>query len=259
MNPLKLLKKYGQSAWLDFIHRGMLISGEIDQLITDDGISGITSNPSIFEKAIAGSHAYTEAIHALADEGKDKNEIYDTLAVEDIEQAADLLFPIYEQTEGQDGYVSLEVSPYLAHDRERTIKEANLLWQRVNRPNLLIKVPATREGISAIRELISQGINVNVTLLFGLKRYEEIAEAYIEGLEERLASGKSIDRLNSVASFFLSRIDVKVDPLLEEITGQNGKRGEIAKSLHGKVAIASAKIAYEIYRKMTSSDRTIGR
>jgi transaldolase/glucose-6-phosphate isomerase len=249
-NPLLKLEEYRQSIWLDFLRRGMIESGELQQLIDEDGLSGITSNPKIFDKAIAGSHDYDEAVKSLALEGKQPVEIYKTLAVEDVRNAADLLRPTYDQTDGQDGFVSLEVSPHLAHDTQGTIKEARELWSAVDRPNIFIKVPATVEGLKAIEELISEGINVNVTLLFGLPRYRKVAAAFIAGLRTRLENGEPIDHIASVASFFLSRIDVLVDPMLEKMMDKGGQQGETAEELHGQVAISSAKIAYQIYHEI---------
>ena len=242
-NPLQKLADYGQSIWLDYIRRKMLDSGELKQMIAEDGLRGVTVNPSILEKAISGSHDYDSDVQALALEGKSEPEIYERLGVEDVQRAADLFRPLYEESQGKHGFVSLEVSPYLAHDTEGTIAEARRFWKELDRPNVFIKVPATIEGLAAIRELIRQGINVNVTLLFGLPRYREVAEAYIAGLEARADEGKPIDRLASVASFFLSRIDVLVDPILEEKMKAGGHKAEIAKKLHGQVAVASARSA----------------
>jgi len=255
-NPLLKLESFGQSIWLDYLRRGLITSGELKQLIDEDGLSGVTSNPSIFEKAIAGSHDYDEAMSALALAGKSVDEIYEALTVEDIQQAADLLRPVYDRLNGRDGFVSLEVSPHLARDTEGTIAEAHRLWAAVNRPNVLIKVPATQEGLPAIKQLISAGINVNITLLFGLLRYQKVAEAYMAGLEARLAQGQPINHVASVASFFLSRIDVLVDPLLEEqMNGKGKEEDSLVKSLHGQVAIASAKTAYQIYKQIFNSQQ----
>jgi transaldolase/glucose-6-phosphate isomerase len=253
-NPLRKLESFGQSMWLDFLRRGML-SGELQQLIEEDGLSGMTSNPAIFEKAIAGSHDYDEAIGTLALEGKSVEEMYQTLTVEDVQRAADLFRPTYEEREGRDGFVSLEVNPHLAHDTDGTIAEARRLWAALDRPDVFIKVPATLEGLPAIQQLISEGINVNVTLLFGLPRYRKVAEAYIAGLEDRAAQGKPLDRVASVASFFLSRIDVLVDPMLEKLMRAGGRQAELAQSLHGQVAIASAKVAYQMYKEIFDSER----
>jgi transaldolase len=254
-NPLLQLHSFGQSIWLDFLSRNALDNGELQQLRDQDGLSGLTSNPSIFEKAIAGSSDYDDAIRALAREGKDINEIYQALTIEDIQRAADLFRPIYDRTEGADGFASLEVSPHLAHDTAGTIAEARRLWIKVNRPNVMIKVPATRAGLPAIRQLTAEGINVNITLLFGLPRYREVAFEYIAGLEDLAASGGSLQTVASVASFFLSRIDVLIDPLLEKLQLQSGTLKEIAARIHGEVAIASAKSAYQIYKGIFNSDR----
>src|SRR5450759_4385845 len=193
-NPLLDLEILGQSVWLDFLRRNALENGELQEFIDQDGASGLTSNPSIFEKAIAGSHDYDHAIRALALEGKSIPEIYQALTVEDIQRAADLFRPVYDRLHGKDGFVSLEVSPKLAHDTAGTIAEARLLWTAVNRPNLFIKVPATRAGLPAIQQLIGEGINVNITLLFGLPRYREVAEAYLLGLETLAAHDQPLDR-----------------------------------------------------------------
>ena len=254
-NPLVTLHSFGQSIWLDYLRRGLLTSGELQQLIDEDGLRGMTSNPSIFEKAIAGSNDYDEAIAVLALEDKGVDEIYQALTVEDVQRAADTFRPVYDRAEGRDGFVSLEVSPHLAHDTEGTMAEARRLWQALNRPNVMIKVPATLEGLPAIEQLISEGINVNVTLLFGLPRYRKVAEAYIAGLEKRAARGEPVEQLASVASFFLSRIDVLVDPMLEKLMHGDGPRAELAARLHGQVAIASAKVAYQIYKEVFGSER----
>jgi transaldolase/glucose-6-phosphate isomerase len=254
-NPLKKLESYGQSIWLDYLRRGMIVSGELAQLIEQDGVSGVTSNPDIFEKAIGGSHDYDEAIAALALEGKEAEEIYWELVIEDVQRAADLFRPIYDGTNGGDGFVSVEVSPHLARDTEETIQEARRLWGRVDRPNVFIKVPGTAQGLPAIQQLISEGINVNVTLLFGLPRYREVMDAYISGLEARLADGKPIDKVASVASFFLSRINVMVDPMLEEVIDEGGSKAKLARAAQGEAAIASAKIAYQMYRDTFGRDR----
>ena len=254
-NPLLKLRSFGQSIWLDYIGRRMLVSGELGRLIEDDGLAGVTSNPSIFEKAIAESDDYDDAILSLARAGKNAGEIYEELAVEDIRLTADLFRPLYDRVEGRDGFVSLEVSPRLANDTAGTVMEARHLWARVNRPNVLIKVPGTLEGLTAIRQLISEGINVNVTLLFGLSRYKAVAEAYIAGLEERTASGLPLDRISSVASFFLSRIDVLIDPLLERKLQEGGRLADTASMLCGEVAIASAKTAYQLYKEIHDTAR----
>ncbi|MBW4054694.1 MAG: transaldolase [Proteobacteria bacterium] len=254
-NPLLKLESFGQSIWLDFISRGMLDSGDLLHLINEDGVTGVTSNPSIFEKAIAESSDYDDTIRSLAREGKNAAEIYEELVVEDIRRTADLFRPLYDRMKGRDGFVSLEVSPRLARDSAGTLREARHLWMRVDRPNLLIKVPGTQEGLTVIRQLISEGINVNVTLLFGLPRYQEVAEAYVSGLEMRAATGLPLDCISSVASFFLSRIDVLVDQLLDEKLKEGGRHENNVFLLHGKVAIASARAAYQLYKEIHTSER----
>jgi transaldolase len=254
-NPLLNIQECGQSIWQDYIQRSLILSGELKRLIDEDGIRGVTSNPSIFDKAIAGSRDYDDDIRAMALEGKSAEDIYRFLTVRDVRQAADLFRPLYDRSEGKHGFVSLEVNPHLAHDMSGTIREARELWKLLDRPNVFIKVPATREGLSSIRRLIGDGINVNVTLLFGLPRYEEVAEAYISGLEDRAAQGKPIDRVASVASFFLSRIDVLVDPLLEKVINEGTEKSGPAKKCRGQVAIASAKRAYQIYKNNFRNER----
>ena len=254
-NPLKKLETLGQSIWLDYIRRDLIASGELRRLIEEDGLRGMTSNPSIFEKAIAESHIYDRDICDMALKKKDVKAIYEALSQHDVQSAADEFRPVYERTDGKDGYVSLEVNPHLAHDTKGTIEEARLLWAALNRPNVFIKVPATSDGLPAIQQLISEGINVNATLLFGLPRYRQVAQAYIAGLEARAAQGKPVKHITSVASFFLSRIDTLVDPLVEKFIEPGGKNTEIAKKVHGQVAISSAKVAYQIYKEIFGSDR----
>ncbi len=255
-NPLNKLHEFGQSIWLDFISREMLDSGELQEMIASDGLRGVTSNPAIFEKAIDGSEDYDDDIRRLAQDGKSAAEIYQTLAVADVQRAADLFAPFYRQTKRQDGFVSLEVSPHLARDTDGTIAEAHRLWQAVDRPNVMIKVPGTQEGLPAIQQLISDGININVTLLFSLPRYHEVFAAYMAGLEARAAASQPLDTVASVASFFLSRIDVLVDPMLAELMHGSDRNPTaiLARRLHGQVAIASAKKAYQIYQKIIASD-----
>jgi len=254
-NPLLKLRDFGQSIWMDFIQRRMIASGELKQLINEDGLGGVTSNPSIFEKAIAGSRDYDAAIRVLALEGKSVDQIYTALTVEDIQHAADLFRPVYDRLDGADGLVSLEVSPGLAHDTARTLVEARQLWAAVARPNVMIKVPGTLEGLPAIRQLLGEGINVNVTLLFGLPRYRQVAEAYLAGLESRAARGLPLKSVASVASFFLSRIDVLLDPRLEHLMATDPAKAELAQYFHGQVAILSAKAAYRIYQDIFASER----
>ncbi len=254
-NPLRQLETFGQSIWLDYIRRDLITSGELGRLIEEDGLRGMTSNPSIFEKAMVESHAYDEDISSLALQGKGAKEIYEALSQGDVQSAADIFRPLYDKTDGEDGYVSLEVNPHLAHDTDGTIKEARRLWCALNRPNVFIKVPATVEGLPAIQYLISEGINVNVTLLFGVPRYRQVAEAYIAGIEARFAHGKEVKHVASVASFFVSRIDVLVDKLLEPLLEQGGQEASLARDLRGQVAIASAKIAYQNYKELFGTDR----
>jgi len=254
-NPLLNIQEFGQSIWQDYIQRNIILSGELKQLIDKDGIRGVTSNPSIFDTAIAGSRDYDDDIRALALEGKSIEEIYRYLTVRDVQQAADLFRPLYDGSEGKHGFVSLEVNPHLARNVDGTIQEARELWKALGRPNVFIKVPATKEGLSCIRRLIGDGINVNVTLLFGLQRYREVAEAYIGGLEDRAAQRKSVDRVASVASFFLSRIDILVDPLLEKIIKGGTEQSSPAEKCRGQVAIASAKQAYQIYKRIFQNER----
>lgn len=252
-NPLVKLHSFGQSIWQDFIRRDMLApGGKLQQLIERDHIAGVTSNPTIFEKAIDGSADYDADIRRLAHEGKSVEEIYETLTVNDVTHCADIFRGVYDQTDGGDGFVSIEVSPHLANDTAGTLVEARRLWGKLKRPNVFVKVPATRAGVPAIQQLISEGINVNVTLLFGLKRYEETAAAYIAGLEKLAASGKPINRTMSVASFFLSRIDTLIDPRLATVAGS---KATAAKPLQGRIAVASAKQAYQIYKRLRASER----
>jgi transaldolase len=254
-NPLKKLNALGQSIWLDYIKRDLMASGQLKKLIDEDDLRGMTSNPSLFEQVIAESREYDKDIEALARKGNDANDIYATLTQKDVQDAADIFRDLYNKLDGNDGYVSLEVNPHLAHDTQGTIEEARHLWKALDRPNVLIKVPATKEGLPAITQLISEGINVNVTLLFGLPRYREVAEAYIAGLEARVLGGNPIENIASVASFFLSRIDVLVDPLLAKSIVLKSKMSNHAKQYLGQVAIASAKSAYQIYFEIFTSER----
>ncbi len=254
-NPLVKAQDFGQSIWLDFLGRGLIVSGDLQRMIEEDGVRGVTSNPSIFEKAIGQTEDYDEAIAEMARAGKSAEEVYETLTVEDVQNATDLLRPLYDRTDGQHGFVSLEVNPHLARDTTGTVAEARRLWAAVDRPNLLIKVPATVEGLPAIEQLISEGINVNITLLFGLPRYAEVAEAYIAGIEQRVARGEEVCRIASVASFFLSRIDVLVDSMLEVKMQGEGREAEIAAKLRGEVAVASAKVAYQMYLETFGATR----
>ena len=256
-NPLKQLHTFGQSVWLDYIRRDLLKSGELQRLITEDGLCGMTSNPSIFEKSIAGGQ-YQDFLDSLAGRTNlDAKARYELLAIRDIQDAADILAPVYQSTEKRDGYVSFEVSPYLAHDTNGTLEEARRLWTSVGRENLMIKVPGTAEGIPAFRQLISEGINVNVTLLFAQPVYEEVAAAFIDGVEKFAASGGDISRVASVASFFISRIDVMVDSLVEDKLKKetDQARKQKLQGILGKVAIANGKLTYEAYQRIFSSPR----
>jgi transaldolase len=254
-NPLKKLVSLGQSIWLDYIRRDLFSSGKLRRLIDDDGLTGMTSNPAIFEKAIAESNIYDQDIRDMALKKKDVKSIYETLSQRDVQSAADEFRTVYEKTDSKDGYVSLEVNPHLAYDTKSTIDEARRLWAALNRPNVFIKVPATSDGLPAIQQLISEGINVNVTLLFGLPRYRQVAEAYIAGLELLAAQGMPVKHVASVASFFVSRIDALVDSLLENLIIQSDQNADIAKKLHGQIAISSAKSAYQIYKEIFGSNR----
>ncbi|MEO6522124.1 MAG: transaldolase [Mucilaginibacter sp.] len=246
-NNVKQIHSFGQSIWLDFIDRAIISSGKLQKLIDEDGVRGVTSNPAIFEKAITSSSDYDADIKALAADSKTNEELFFGLAVKDIQTACDLFKSVYEEeVKGADGYVSLEVSPFLALKTDETIAQALKLWKQVDRENVMIKIPGTQPGLAAIQKTISEGLNINVTLLFGLDRYEAVTEAYISGLEDRLAKGLPINNISSVASFFLSRIDVIVDPLLDE-KGLGEFKGE--------VAIASAKKAYEIYKRVFTTGR----
>ena len=256
MNPLVDIRQFDQSLWLDFISRPILIDGKLQRRISDEALRGVTSNPAIFAKAIGDSTDYDAAIAALATQGKTTDEIYTSLAVADVQHACDLFRPLYDgEGHGSDGYVSLEVSPTLVNDTAGTITEGLALWHAVNRPNVMIKVPATLEGLPAIRRLIAEGVNVNVTLIFSVERYKLVAEAFLAGLEDRAAAGQPLARIDSVASFFLSRIDVLIDPLLEKIAAEGSEKGTLAQSLVGEVALASAKQAYQLYKEIFAGPR----
>jgi transaldolase/glucose-6-phosphate isomerase len=254
-NPLKQLSNLEQSIWLDYIRRDLISGGDLRHLIENDGLRGMTSNPAIFEKAISGSNDYDADIRALAAGGKNCKEIYDAISLRDVRDAATVFRPVYASTSVLDGYVSLEVNPHLAHDTQGTIEEARRLWQELDQPNVFIKVPATLEGLPAIRQLISEGININVTLIFGLPRYRQVAEAYIAGMEDRCSQDKPLRHVASVASFFLSRIDTLIDPILEKIIQQDAANAVLAVKLRGEVAVASAKAAYQIYRELFFCER----
>jgi transaldolase len=251
-NPLVELQKYGQSFWLDNITRRLITSGELKRLVAEDGLRGITSNPTIFEKAITGSRDYDEEFARAVGAGKDVPAIYEELTTEDIRRGCDVLRTVYDASGGADGFVSLEVGPHLAHDTDGTIAEAKRLHARVDRPNLMIKVPSTPAGIPAIAELIAAGLNINITLMFALENYEQVADAYMCGLEQRLQAKQSIAQIASVASLFVSRVDTKVDKLLAakiDATSDEGER-ERLQSLQGRVALANAKLMYQRYKAL---------
>lgn len=255
MDVIKEIHSLGQSLWYDNIERKLIDNGELAEIIDMGVIRGVTSNPTIFHNAIEHSTDYDSALKPMAWSGWSPEKIFYQLAIEDIRAAADLFLPLYEQTNGEDGFVSLEVSPYLAHDIEGTIEEAKCLWNRVNRPNLMVKIPATKEGITAIKRVISIGINVNVTLIFSIERYEKVMDAYLSGIEERIKEGKPVNHIASVASFFVSRLDTKIDSRLEKIINTQNKNSQLAKSLLGKAAIANTRLAYDMFKKMFNSER----
>jgi transaldolase/glucose-6-phosphate isomerase len=258
INPLKELLKFGQSVWLDYIRRNLITSGELKRLIEEDGLRGMTSNPSIFEKAIEAGNDYDEQLKSLESRTDlDAKSRFELLAIKDIQDAADLLRPVYDSSKRHDGYVSLEVAPGLALDTQATLDEARRLWKAVERENVMIKVPGTKEGIPAFQRLIGEGININVTLLFSQEVYERVAEAYIAGLEKHAAGGGDLSRIASVASFFVSRIDSATDSIVEKRLkdSKDPAEQEQLKSVLGKVAISNARLAYQSYLKIFSGDR----
>jgi transaldolase len=256
-NSLLVLRELGQAIWLDdIIDRQMLMDGTLEYLIGAYGLTGLNINPTTFEKAIEQDKSYQTTIKDGAREGKSATEIYERLIVEDVRTAADCFHSLYDQTEGQDGFVSLEISPLLAHDTKATINEGRRLWQQIDRPNAMIAIPGTKAGLPAIEQLIGEGININITLLFSVGRYLETANAYMTGLERRLAVGQPINRIASVASFFLNPIDIKLDILLDKIAeGSNPQYVEVARELRGKAAMASAGFAYERFEELYAKDR----
>jgi len=258
MNPLKRLTEFGQAVWLDYIRRGLITSGELQRLIEEDGLSGVTSNPAIFQKAISGSSDYAGILEPLQ-RSKELSpmELYERIAIRDIQDAAGKLRPVYDRTGGADGFVSLEVSPYLARDTQRTLDEARRLWKEVERPNVMLKVPGTAEGLPAIETLLSEGINVNITLLFSQDVYEQVALAYLSGLEKLAEAGGDVSKTGSVASFFVSRIDAAVEARVEQklAAAKTEAERKLLKSLMGAVAIANAKLAYQRYQRIFSGSR----
>jgi transaldolase len=256
-NPLKGLLDFGQSPWMDYVRRDLLTGGELQKLIHNDGLRGMTSNPSIFAKAISTSKDYSDILESPDSKKLNATQIYEKIAVRDIQDATDIFKPVYDESRTRDGYVSLEVSPTLALERDKTIDEARRLWKTVNRPNVMIKVPGTKECVPAIRQLLEEGININITLLFAQSAYEQVAEAFIAALEARAAKGQDINHIASVASFFVSRIDTLADSLIDEKlkTASDPAQKALLESLKGKVAIANAKVTYRKYQELFSSPR----
>jgi len=256
-NPLLQLKALGQSVWYDNIDRSQLVSGQFKRLLDEDGICGVTANPTIFEKSISSGHAYDEQINQLIREGKSTNEIYEALIIQDIRTVADILRPIYDSANRQDGFVSLEVSPDLAHDTEGTLSEVRRFWKMVDRPNLMIKIPGTPEGIPAVLQALTEGINVNITLIFSISTYRQVAEAFISALEARRTAGEDISHMAPVASFSVSLVDTLVDKLLEDKVKatSNTSEQQHLKSLEGKAAIANARLVYQDFKKIFNTPR----
>lgn len=254
-NSLRELEQCGQSVWLDSISRDLLQSGTFSRLIQQDGVSGVTANPSIFESAIVGTHDYDQSIRYLARAGYSPMQIYERLAIEDVGSAADMLRPTYDRCNGCDGFASIEVSPDLADNTEGSVEEARRFWRELNRPNVMVKIPATAEGIPAIEQLTAEGVNVNITLIFAVEMYEKVMDAYLSGLERRLAQNQPIGRIASVASFFVSRVDTLVDKLLEERAQADAAKGQQLSALEGQIAVANAKIAYERFQRVFQADR----
>jgi len=256
-NPLKGLLAYGQSPWMDYVRRDLLTSGQLKKYIDNDGLRGMTSNPAIFEKAITGSNLYADILNAPESKRLDANAVFEKVAFRDIQDACDIFRPVYDSTKRRDGYVSLEVSPFLGYDTQATTTEARRLWKGVNRPNVMIKIPGTPQGLPAIRQCLEEGININITLLFAQSAYEKVAEAFLSGLEARAAKGQDIGHIASVASFFVSRIDTLVDSIIDEKLKAGADAGQKAllESLRGKVAIANARLTYKKYQELFGGPR----
>ncbi|MGZ3616897.1 MAG: transaldolase, partial [Ktedonobacteraceae bacterium] len=256
-NPLLQLKTLGQSVWYDTVDRAQLDNGLFKRMLDEDGVAGVTSNPTIFQKSISQGDAYDEQITQLVREKKSTSEIYEAFVIRDIRTVADMLLPIYEKANRQDGFVSLEVSPDLAHDSEATLEEARRFWKLVDRPNLMIKIPATPEGLPVVRQTLAEGMNINITLIFSIEDYRNVADAYISALEERNAEGKDISHIASVASFFVSRVDTLVDQLLQNNIKASNDSAEQQKlkSLEGKAAIANARLVYQDFKNIFHSPR----
>jgi transaldolase len=257
-NPLKRLSELGQSVWYDYIRRDLYTGPTLKRLIDDDGLSGMTSNPTIFQKAIADSSLYDEEVRRQARTTRDAGQIFEALAVADVRGAADAFRPVYDATSGDDGFVSIEVAPHLARDTQGSVAEARRLWKSCDRPNVMVKIPGTAEGVPAIRQCVAEGININITLLFSVPRYREVMEAYLSGMEERLSKKQPVDRIRSVASFFVSRVDTNADKKLDALAKDSGRSEPdraAARRLRGKLAIANAKIAYEAFEEVFGSPR----
>src|SRR5688572_6006973 len=255
-NPLVELQKLGQSPWHDNIRRSQLTTGALKRMVQDGDITGLTSNPTIFEQAIAKSTDYDETIEKLARKGLSAEAIFDQLAIEDIRAAADVFAPVFKRTGGEDGYVSIEVAPHFAADTQATVQEAHRLWKAVDRPNLMVKIPATKEGVPAIEQCLADGLNINITLIFSLDRYAEVMNAYLAALEQRAAAGKKLGHVASVASFFVSRVDTLVDKHLDQrVAGEGGGHDGLIESLRGKAGIANAKLAYARFREKFGDER----
>jgi transaldolase / glucose-6-phosphate isomerase len=256
-NPLKGLLAYGQSPWMDYVRRDLLTSGQLKKFIDNDGLRGMTSNPSIFEKAITGSNLYNDVLNSPEAKKLDANGLFEKMALRDIQDACDIFRPVYDESKRRDGYVSLEVSPFLGFDTKATIAEARRLWNAVNRPNVMIKIPGTPEGLPAIRQCLEEGLNINITLLFAQSAYEKVAEAFLAALEARVAKGQDISHIASVASFFVSRIDTLVDNTIDEKLKANSDATHRAllESLRGKVAIANARVTYKKYQELFDAPR----
>ncbi|HTP11106.1 MAG TPA: transaldolase [Anaerolineae bacterium] len=254
MNNIQKLAELGQSIWIDNIQRKMLTGGGLQAMI-DEGLLGMTSNPTIFEKAIGNSSDYDEAMRPLVDRGATAAQIYDALTIEDVGMAADIFRPVFDRTQGKDGYVSIEVSPKLAHDTAGTLADARRLWQTLKRPNVMVKIPATKEGLPAIEQALTDGININITLMFSMNHYVAVAETYLRALEARAKVGQPIDHVASVASFFVSRVDTLLDAKLEQIVKAEGPHAGLAASLLGRAAVANSQLVYGKYTELFSSER----
>jgi transaldolase len=255
MNPLRQLESLGQSVWLDFITRQFMAEGKLQSLITQDGVSGVTSNPTIFQKAITGGKEYDATISRLIAQGQTAAGIFDAIAIEDIQRACDFFRPVYDATKGADGFVSLEVNPHFARDTSGTLEEVRRLFKAVARPNVMIKIPGTKEGLPAIEQALGEGININITLIFALERYREVINAWLAGLERLQPSGKSLSSVSSVASFFVSRVDSMIDKLLDEKAAKAPEQKASLEALYGKSAIANAQEAYALFEETIASDR----